>query len=40
MNEGNKKSNEKKLPSEDARYALKGALKGIPQSFLLKVNIL
>lgn len=28
---------EKKLPTEDAKNALKGALKGIPKSFLLKV---
>lgn len=27
----------KKLPTEDAKNALKGALKGIPKSFLLKV---
>lgn len=30
-------ASEKKLPTEDAKNALKGALKGIPKSFLLKV---
>lgn len=28
---------DKKMPTEDAKNALKGALKGIPKSFLLKV---
>lgn len=37
MNEANKPLLEKKLPTEDAKNALKGALKGIPKSFLLKV---
>lgn len=37
MNEENKKLSPKKLPTEDAKAALKGALKGIPKSLLLKV---
>lgn len=37
MNDGNKNLAEKKLPTEDAKSALKGALKGIPKSFLSKV---
>jgi len=37
MNEGNKTLPEKKLPTEDAKSALQGALKSIPKSFLLKV---
>lgn len=37
MNDENKEVTEKKLPTEDAKNALKGALKGISKSFLLKV---
>lgn len=37
MNGDNKSVTEKKLPTEKAKDALKGALKGIPKSFLLKV---
>jgi len=37
MNEENKPVIEKKFPTEDAKCALQGALKGIPKSFLLKV---
>lgn len=37
MNEDNKNVTEKILPTTDAKNALKGALKGIPKSFLLKV---
>lgn len=37
MNEENQNLTEKKLPTEDAKNALMGALKGIPKSFLLKV---
>lgn len=38
MNEENLSATENKLPTEDAKNALKGALKGIPKSFLLKVS--
>lgn len=37
MNKENKSETEKKLPTTDAKSALKGALKGIPKSLLLKV---
>lgn len=37
MNDDNKNVTEKILPTNDAKNALKGALKGIPKSFLLKV---
>jgi len=37
MNIENKSVPEKKFPSTDAKNALKGALKGIPKSFLLRV---
>lgn len=37
MNEENTSQTEKKFPTENAKNALKGALKGIPKSFLLKV---
>lgn len=37
MNEEDKNLSPKKLPTEDAKTALKGALKGIPKSLLLKV---
>lgn len=37
MNEDNKNVTEKILPTTNAKNALKGALKGIPKSFLLKV---
>lgn len=37
MNDENNEVTEKKLPTEDAKNALRGALKGIPKSFLLKV---
>jgi len=37
MNNGNKNLTEKKFPTTDAKNALKGALKGIPNSFLLRV---
>lgn len=40
MGEQNTNMTEKKLPTEDAKSALKGALKGIPKSFLLKVILL
>lgn len=40
MNEDNKSLPEKKLPTTDAKNALKGALKGIPKSFLSKVFVL
>jgi len=37
MNNGNKSLTEKPFPTTDAKSALKGALKGIPKSFLLRV---
>lgn len=37
MNEENKNLSPTKLPTENAKAALKGALKGIPKSLLLKV---
>ncbi|XP_060834243.1 DNA replication factor Cdt1-like [Rhopalosiphum padi] len=38
MNIENKSVPEKKFPSTDAKNALKGALKGIPKSFLLRIQ--
>lgn len=37
MNEKNDSAPEKKLPTEDAKKALRGALKKIPKSLLFKV---
>lgn len=37
MNDQNENTTENKFPTEDAKNALKGALKGIPKSFLSKV---
>jgi len=37
MSNGNKNLTENKFPTTDAKNALKGALKGIPTSFLMKV---
>ncbi|XP_060878814.1 LOW QUALITY PROTEIN: DNA replication factor Cdt1-like [Metopolophium dirhodum] len=38
MNNENKNLTEKKFPTTDAKNALEGALKGIPKSFLLKIQ--